>query len=70
MSVLLSHFQHFLSPRGYYLEYFSAIVQVTQPKMSVREVNRALYKLFAAYLHAVPLSELIESGNVHEGTHS
>ena len=29
--------------------------------MSVRGVNRALYKLFAAYLHTVPLSELIES---------
>jgi len=29
--------------------------------MSVREVNRALYKLFAAYLHTVPLSEVIES---------
>jgi hypothetical protein len=36
-------------------------VQETQPKISVGETNQALYNLFAAYLHTVPLSELIES---------
>jgi hypothetical protein len=36
-------------------------VQATQPKNTVGETNQALYKLFAAYLHTVPLSELIES---------
>ena len=29
--------------------------------MSVGETNQALHNLFAAYLHTVPLSELIES---------
>jgi hypothetical protein len=32
-----------------------------QPKVSVGDTNQAVYNLFAAYLHAVPLSELIES---------
>ena len=36
-------------------------MQVTQPKITVAEKNQALYNLFAAYLHTVPLSELIES---------
>jgi len=36
-------------------------VQVTQPKITVAEKNPALYNLFAAYLHTVPFSELIES---------
>jgi hypothetical protein len=36
-------------------------VQVTRPKITVAEKNPALYNLVAAYLHTVPLSELIES---------
>jgi hypothetical protein len=36
-------------------------VQVTQPKITVAEKNQARYNLSAAYLHTVPLSELIES---------
>ena len=36
-------------------------MQVTEPKKSISETNHALYKLFAAYLHTVPLAELIES---------
>jgi hypothetical protein len=36
-------------------------VQATQPRTTIGETNQALYKLFAVYLHPVPLSELIES---------
>jgi hypothetical protein len=36
-------------------------VQVTEPKKSISETNHALYKLFAAYLHTVPLEQLIAS---------
>jgi hypothetical protein len=32
-----------------------------QQKVSASDTNQALYNLFAAYLHAVPLSDLIES---------
>jgi hypothetical protein len=32
-----------------------------QPKMSVGDTNQALYKLFAAYIHTMPLEEIIES---------
>jgi hypothetical protein len=36
-------------------------VQVTEPKITVGDKKEALYNLFAAYLHTVPLSELIGS---------
>ena len=36
-------------------------MQVTEPKKSISETNHALYKLFAAYLHTVPLEQLITS---------
>ena len=48
-------------PRDYDLQHNFTVVQVTQPKITVAEKNQALYNLFAAYLHTVPLSELIES---------
>jgi hypothetical protein len=36
-------------------------VMQAQQKVSTSETNQALYNLFVAYLHAMPLSELIES---------
>jgi len=36
-------------------------VQATQPRPSIGETKQALYKLFAAYIHTIPLEELIES---------
>lgn len=36
-------------------------MQVTEPKKSISETNHTLYKLFAAYLHTVPLEQLIAS---------
>jgi hypothetical protein len=39
----------------------SRVVQVTQPKTNIGETNQAPYNVVAAYLHVVPLSELMES---------
>ena len=36
-------------------------MQATQPRPSIGETKQALYKLFAAYIHTIPLEELIES---------
>ena len=36
-------------------------MQVTQPRTSIGETKQALYNLFAAYIHTIPLEELIES---------
>ena len=36
-------------------------MQATQPRTSIGEMKQALYSLFAAYIHAIPLEELIES---------
>jgi hypothetical protein len=36
-------------------------VQVSQLRRSTGETKQALYKLFAAYIHTMPLEELIES---------
>jgi hypothetical protein len=49
------------SPYDYYLKRDSTVVQVTQPRIREGEANRALHNLFAAYLHTVPLPELIKS---------
>ena len=36
-------------------------MQATQPRTSIGEMKQALYNLFAAYIHTIPLEELIES---------
>jgi len=36
-------------------------VQITEPEKSVGQTNHDLYALFAAYLHTVPLDQLLES---------
>jgi hypothetical protein len=36
-------------------------VRVTQPKNTVGDKRQALYNLFAAYVHTIPLAELLES---------
>jgi hypothetical protein len=36
-------------------------VQATEPNKEIGETNHTLYKLFAAYLHTVPLEQLIAS---------
>ena len=36
-------------------------MQATQPRTSIGETKQALYNLFAAYIHTVPLEELIAS---------
>ena len=36
-------------------------MQATQPRTSIGETKQTLYKLFAAYMHTIPLEELIES---------
>ena len=36
-------------------------MQITEPEKSVGQTNHDLYALFAAYLHTVPLDQLLES---------
>jgi hypothetical protein len=67
---LFLHFQHVIAVRLLSLRHTSTVAQETQPKISRGETNQALYNLFAAYLHTVPLQELIDSLNVHGEMHS
>lgn len=47
---------------GCHLQHKSTFVQAIHPQIDAGEIKQAPYNLFAAYVHLVPLEELIESG--------
>jgi hypothetical protein len=46
---------------GYHSQHVTPFVEVTYPQTGEADKKQAIYNLFAAYLHTVPLAELLES---------
>ena len=46
---------------GYHLQHKLTVVQAIHPQTDTGDKKQTLYKLFAAYIHTMPLEELIES---------
>jgi hypothetical protein len=46
---------------GYPCQRKTPLVQAIHPKTEIGDKKQALYKLFAAYIHTIPLEKLIES---------
>jgi hypothetical protein len=47
--------------RGYHRQYKTPVVQAIHLQINGGEKKQAVYNLFAAYLHSVPLAQLIEN---------
>jgi hypothetical protein len=48
-------------PFGYHISTHRTFVQAIHPPTNTGDKKQAIYKLFAAYIHTIPLEELIES---------